>query len=540
MKFSCPKCSAKYQIADDKVAGRTVKMKCRKCGTTIPIQAEPSERELARAPLVRADSLKPSPSPPRRTGTGGAGTTQEAPVPEIATTQVAEWHAGIDGKAVGPMTLHEFERRIGEGSIHEETFVWREGMDGWKQIPDVPELFPILQRSIRPMAPPPPSMPMQAKQQAARPVPAPTVPKPTPAVSSLKSPTQPVASHPKVTESGRSAGSAPRVSAPMAPAATHGANALATAQAADAAPRGWAGALEGLEDPKVKPDPTPSPRIQEAPVAPVSSPLAAGEAPIPHIDMPTPSERGIRPSYDSLVMQLQKTRKQHPLVVPFAVLAAVVFGVTIGFVVFGDQKTKIVKQVIEVPAKSDEKGEQEVASGDAARSEESGETAGDDAPAESGKTASGSGTGKTKANSGTSGSSDFSSKEVKGLQGLSGLEGLGGPSAGPAGPSASSGGGQPLSSSQIQSTVAKYQTSVKRGCWERALMARDKDAPSSARVTVSISVASSGAVTGATSSGDPRGYTGLSSCITRRVRGWQFPRSSGSTTVNVPFVFAAQ
>jgi hypothetical protein len=71
-------------------------------------------------------------------------------------------------------------------------------------------------------------------------------------------------------------------------------------------------------------------------------------------------------------------------------------------------------------------------------------------------------------------------------------------------------------------------------------MTRDKNAPSSARVSVAIKVAPGGNVTSATTSGDPNGYGGLASCIAMRVRGWQFPRSSGSTTVNVPFVFAAQ
>lgn len=37
MKFLCPSCKAKYQIADEKVIGRTVKMKCRQCGHLIEI-----------------------------------------------------------------------------------------------------------------------------------------------------------------------------------------------------------------------------------------------------------------------------------------------------------------------------------------------------------------------------------------------------------------------------------------------------------------------------------------------------------------------
>jgi predicted Zn finger-like uncharacterized protein len=43
MKFLCDQCKAKYQIADEKVAGgKTLKMKCRKCGHIIEIRANSS------------------------------------------------------------------------------------------------------------------------------------------------------------------------------------------------------------------------------------------------------------------------------------------------------------------------------------------------------------------------------------------------------------------------------------------------------------------------------------------------------------------
>ncbi|MDP9149445.1 MAG: zinc-ribbon domain-containing protein, partial [Myxococcota bacterium] len=60
MKFLCEQCKAKYQIADEKAAGKTVRMKCRKCGYLIEVRAEVQE--------TRADSSGPSavaePMPP--------------------------------------------------------------------------------------------------------------------------------------------------------------------------------------------------------------------------------------------------------------------------------------------------------------------------------------------------------------------------------------------------------------------------------------------------------------------------------------------
>src|SRR6266542_6196662 len=47
MKFLCENCKAKYQIADEKVAGRTVRMKCRKCGYMIEVEASVTETSVA-------------------------------------------------------------------------------------------------------------------------------------------------------------------------------------------------------------------------------------------------------------------------------------------------------------------------------------------------------------------------------------------------------------------------------------------------------------------------------------------------------------
>ena len=39
MKFLCEECGAKYQIADDKIAGKSVRMNCRRCGHTINVSS---------------------------------------------------------------------------------------------------------------------------------------------------------------------------------------------------------------------------------------------------------------------------------------------------------------------------------------------------------------------------------------------------------------------------------------------------------------------------------------------------------------------
>jgi predicted Zn finger-like uncharacterized protein len=121
MKFLCDNCKAKYQIADDKVAGKTVRMKCRKCGHLIELRATaalaeatafrslPSE-ELSRivdeplpgvAPAVTGapkpvGAPKPAPRP-------AAGVAPRAPVPaRPAATPVRSVGRGAAAVALAP------------------------------------------------------------------------------------------------------------------------------------------------------------------------------------------------------------------------------------------------------------------------------------------------------------------------------------------------------------------------------------------------------------------------------------------------------
>jgi len=212
----------------------------------------------------------------------------------------------------------------------------------------------------------------------------------------------------------------------------------------------------------------------------------------------------------------------------FAMAVAIMFGLTVGFVVFsGTEKTREVVKYVQVPTEAEKKSDQPATN--AAEAEKTEETPEANAPTK--------GAGQQKTAKATTTGGD----KQTGLKGLSGLSGLAaGPSNGPGSQATDSTAGRPLDSAAVQGTVRRYTSSVKRSCWQPALDTRDENAPTSARVSVTITVAGSGAVQNVSTSGDPKGYRGLASCIARRVQGWQFPVSSGQTTVNVPFVFAAQ
>ncbi len=84
MRFSCENCQAKYQVADEKVAGKTIRMKCRKCGHAIEVKpvrgVEPHEVYLASlAGMPAAEHHAIPPPPETRLGEGFAARSVAAP-----------------------------------------------------------------------------------------------------------------------------------------------------------------------------------------------------------------------------------------------------------------------------------------------------------------------------------------------------------------------------------------------------------------------------------------------------------------------------
>ncbi|MGC4065334.1 MAG: AgmX/PglI C-terminal domain-containing protein [Polyangiaceae bacterium] len=228
-----------------------------------------------------------------------------------------------------------------------------------------------------------------------------------------------------------------------------------------------------------------------------------------------------------------------PLAAWIAVAMALLLGVTIGIVVIKPDPPKPIIKYVEVPAKATQPQAASPNAVAAQTSEAPLDVAQNVSPENKGVT-SGSGRvgpGSSKPTEPAPATSIASNQGLKGLSGLRGVGPQGGPSS--EGAAASSGGAQ-LDSATLTRTVSRYTPSVKRSCWQPALDMRSPDAPTTARVTATITVAPNGHVQNVTTSGDPKGYRGLASCIQQRVRSWEFPPSGGTTEFNVPFVFAAQ
>jgi predicted Zn finger-like uncharacterized protein len=183
MQFACEQCSTRYSVPDEKVVGKRVRTQCRKCGAQIliegpsapPATAPGGREERLTGSLVRTAPLA---APAQR-------------VPTSRATPVArddnQWTVAFGPEERRKMSTAELVEAYAQGAVHDETLVWKEGMESWQPPFDVPIIALALQaRGFSPddaapdsaermgslglesARPPPPSPAAPARDKAAR------------------------------------------------------------------------------------------------------------------------------------------------------------------------------------------------------------------------------------------------------------------------------------------------------------------------------------------------------------------------------------
>ena len=117
MKISCQSCQAKYTIADEKVLGKIVKIRCKKCGATIVINGNEQESTQAY-------------------DTGAA----QQPV-DYASQQGGEpWTVNVSMVDQRSM-IARFELVAAyQAGTNDETYCWKDGMADWLPLREIPEI----------------------------------------------------------------------------------------------------------------------------------------------------------------------------------------------------------------------------------------------------------------------------------------------------------------------------------------------------------------------------------------------------------------
>ncbi|MBD5214570.1 MAG: DUF4339 domain-containing protein [Bacteroidales bacterium] len=68
-----------------------------------------------------------------------AGTTGQTGAVSAPYTS-EKWYVAIDNRQAGPLTPAEVEHLVANGTIHDNTLIWRAGMTGWQMACNIPEI----------------------------------------------------------------------------------------------------------------------------------------------------------------------------------------------------------------------------------------------------------------------------------------------------------------------------------------------------------------------------------------------------------------
>jgi len=129
MKITCQSCQAKYTIADEKVAGKTVKIKCKKCGAAIVVNA--NDAAAGDAPAHGAGeedddgATRVFSGDPAAAGGGGGD----------------EWTVNVSDDDQRTMSTGAVAAAYAAGTVTADTYVWKDGMSDWLPLAQVPEIM---------------------------------------------------------------------------------------------------------------------------------------------------------------------------------------------------------------------------------------------------------------------------------------------------------------------------------------------------------------------------------------------------------------
>jgi predicted Zn finger-like uncharacterized protein len=137
MKIQCQSCQAKYTIADEKVLGKVVKIRCKKCSATIVINGneQPHGEDAA-----------------------------ETNVFDYANQSNEQWTVNVADGDQRTMTIAEISAEYRTGVVSDETYCWKDGMADWLPLREIEQIYGAIKggRMVDEMSVSPQSSPPQA------------------------------------------------------------------------------------------------------------------------------------------------------------------------------------------------------------------------------------------------------------------------------------------------------------------------------------------------------------------------------------------
>ncbi|HEU4405563.1 MAG TPA: zinc-ribbon domain-containing protein [Polyangiaceae bacterium] len=112
MRVTCDGCGAKYAIADERLQGRSVRVKCKKCGASIAVGA--------------------------LNAAGGAAPAEPT------------WTVLLDDGEQKPVTPEQLAELYREGTVHDDSYLWKDGMGDWLPLSELEEAKRIVSGAPEP------------------------------------------------------------------------------------------------------------------------------------------------------------------------------------------------------------------------------------------------------------------------------------------------------------------------------------------------------------------------------------------------------
>jgi len=142
MKFVCDKCQQRYHVDDRKVGRRTLRIRCRQCGSVISVRDPHTVNSEADIHPARAVAGKRAVQGPA----SGAHRTVSGSLQKI--DEIA-WHYSVNGKSFGPFQEDDLIAKFLSGQIGDEAYVWNVDMEGWRPAVEIPVFSPAIEEGKR-------------------------------------------------------------------------------------------------------------------------------------------------------------------------------------------------------------------------------------------------------------------------------------------------------------------------------------------------------------------------------------------------------
>ena len=134
MKTRCDHCQARYDIPYERVIGKVLRVRCKRCQDVMVVVGP----TLA---FAEGDARPP-------TLTGIAAFSGEAPRGRLREDDAPLWWAGISGKPHGPYTKDEVLSLIDRGDVHARSRLWRAPWACWERVCESPLLGWAYERAV--------------------------------------------------------------------------------------------------------------------------------------------------------------------------------------------------------------------------------------------------------------------------------------------------------------------------------------------------------------------------------------------------------